>query len=214
MSVQYLVFSTVFKSSIPDFAVYLMCGGILFNAFTEAVGLGLTSIVGNASLITKVYVPKYIYPVSRVLSSAVNMIISMIPLCGMILLTGIPLSKSMLLIPLVLLYATIFNIGMSLLLSSSMVFFRDTQFLWNVLSMLWMYMTPIFYPESIIPQKFLQLYHMNPMYQFIYFLRTITINGQAPGPNTFLHCTLCSVIPLLFGLWVFRKTQDRFVFYL
>ena len=118
----------------------------------------------------------------------------------------------MLLIPLVLLFVTIFNIGMSLLLSSSMVFFRDTQFLWGILSMLWMYMTPLFYPESIIPARFLRLYHMNPLYQFIYFMRTIIIDGQAPGPYTFLYSFLCSAVPLLLGLWVFRKTQDRFVF--
>lgn len=214
MSVQYLVFASLFKSNVDNYAVYLMSGGILFNFFSEAVSMGLMSIIWNSSLITKVYVPKYIYPVSRVLSSAVNVLISMIPLCLMILFSGIPLRKSMLLIPLVLLYTTVFCIGMSLLLSSAMVFFRDTQFLWNVLSLLWMYLTPIFYPESIIPQKLLRLYHMNPMYQFIYFLRTITIDGTAPGPYTFLYCTLCAVVPLLLGLWVFRKTQDRFVFYL
>ena len=138
----------------------------------------------------------------------------MIPLCFLVLLSGIPLRKSMLLIPLVLLFATVFNIGMSLLLSSSMVFFRDTQFLWGIFSMLWMYMTPIFYPESIIPARFLQLYHINPMYQFIYFLRTIIIDGRSPGPYTYLYCLLCAVVPLLLGLWVFRRTQDRFVFYL
>ena len=214
MAVQYLVFASLFKSNIDNYAVYLMSGGILFNFFSEAVGLGLMSVIGNASLITKVYVPKYIYPVSRVLSSAINVVISMIPLCLIILFSGIPISKTMLLIPLVLLYTTIFCVGMSLLLSSSMVFFRDTQFLWNVVSLLWMYLTPIFYPEDIIPQQFMWLYHMNPMYQFIYFLRTITISGQAPGPYTFLYCTLCAAVPLLLGLWVFRKTQDRFVFYL
>ena len=214
MSVQYLIFSSLFKSSIPNFAVYLMTGVIIFNFFTESVGLGLTSIVVNAPLITKVYVPKYIYPVSRVLSSTVNVLISSVPLCLMILFSGLPLTKSMLLFPLVLLYTMVFCIGMSLLLSSSMVFFRDTQFLWGILSMLWQYLTPIFYPESIIPQQFLRLYHLNPMYQFIYFLRTITIGGTAPGPYTFLYCTLASVVPLLIGLWVFRKAQDRFVFYL
>lgn len=214
MSVQYLVFSSLFKSGIPHFAVYLMTGGILFNFFTESVGLGLTSIVGNAALITKVYLPKYIYPVSRVISSAINVLISMIPLCFLVLFSGIPLRKSMLLIPLVLLCATVFNIGMSLLLSSSMVFFRDTQFLWGIFSMLWMYMTPLFYPESIIPQRFLRLYHVNPMYQFIYFLRTIIIDGRSPGPYTYLYCFLCAVVPLLLGMWVFRKVQDRFVFYL
>ena len=214
MSVQYLIFAALFESSIENFAVYLMTGVVIFNFFSESVGLGLTSIVANAPLITKVYVPKYIYPVSRVLSSAVNVLISMIPLSIMILLSGLPLTKALLLVPLVLAFITIFCIGMSLLLSSLMVFFRDTQFLWGILSMLWMYMTPIFYPESIIPHEFLPLYHMNPLYQFIFFLREITLNGVSPGPDTFLYCALASLIPLLIGLLVFKKVQDRFVFYL
>ena len=80
--------------------------------------------------------------------------------------------------------------------------------------MLWMYITPIFYPESIIPSKFISIYHMNPLYQFIYFLREITMNGVAPSPYTFLFCTGASLLSLAIGLVVFKKTQDRFVFYL
>lgn len=214
MSVQYIIFASLFQSTIENFAVYLLTGIVIFNFFSEAVGMGLTSIVANASLITKVYVPKYIYPVSRVFSSAVNVIISMVPLCILIVFSGIPIKKSMVLIPLVLIYVTLFCIGVSLILSSAMVFFRDIQFLWGIISMLWMYITPIFYPESIIPSKFISIYHMNPLYQFIYFLREITMNGVAPSPYTFLFCTGASLISLVVGLAVFKKTQDRFVFYL
>lgn len=214
MLVQYLVFSSLFSSSIPNFIAYLMCGGVLFNFFSESVTLGLGSIVNNASLINKVYVPKSIYPISRVLSSAVNLLFAIIPLFLIVLLSGIRLHKSVLLLPLVLVYIIMFAIGISLVFASSMVFFRDTQFLWSVLSTLWMYMTPIFYPDTIIPQRFLWLYHMNPMYQFIYFLREIVINGQAPGPLTFLFCTLCALIPLTIGIAIFKKTQDKFVLYL
>ena len=120
----------------------------------------------------------------------------------------------MLLFPLVLVYTMIFCAGISLFLASAMVYFRDTQFLWGIVSMLWMYLTPIFYPESIIPQSLLPLYHLNPLYQFIFFLREITLNGVAPGPYTFLYCTLASIIPFLIGALVFKRTQDRFVFYL
>lgn len=214
MLVQYLVFAQLFKSNIENFAIYLMTGIVIYNFFAESVGIGMSAIVSNASLITKVYVPKYIYPVSRVLSSSINIAISMIPLGIMMLVSGIPFHKSMLLLPVVLLYVIVFCIGMSLLLSSSMVFFRDTQFLWGIISMLWMYLTPLFYPESIIPTQFLTLYHMNPLYQFIYFMREITMNGVTPSPYTFLYCTMASAIPLLIGIYVFRKTQDRFVFYI
>ena len=80
MLVQYVVFSTIFKSDIPNFPVYLLTGIVLFNFFSEACSMGITSILGNASLITKVYVPKYIYPVTRVLSSGINMLFSLVPL--------------------------------------------------------------------------------------------------------------------------------------
>ena len=93
MTVQYIVFSTIFRSGISNFPVYLLSGIILFNFFTDAVGQGLTSIVGNASLITKVYVPKYIYPVTRVVSSSINMLISVIPLLIVTLLTGAKLHQ-------------------------------------------------------------------------------------------------------------------------
>ena len=214
MSVQYVVFSTLFKSNIENFPVYLMTGIVLFNFFTESVGLGLGSIVGNASLITKVYMPKYIYPVTRVMSSGINLVISLIPLLGMMVIMQVPFSKALLLMPLVLVFLMVFCIGMSLLLSTSMVFFRDTQFLWGILVMLWTFLTPIFYPESIIPAALIKFYHMNPMYQFIYFMRCITLGGISPGPITYLYCTLCAFVPLLLGLWAFKKNQDKFVFYL
>ena len=86
--------------------------------------------------------------------------------------------------------------------------------LWGVVVLMWTYLTPIFYPETIIPAQLITLYHMNPMYQFIYFMRCITLGGVSPTPVTYLYCTLCSVVPLLVGLWVFKKNQDRFVFYL
>ena len=214
MGVQYIVFSTIFRSSIANFPVYLMTGIVLFNYFSEATSLGLDSIVVNASLITKVYMPKYIYPLSRTLSSLINLLISLVPLLLMMLVTGVPLTKALLLTPLVILFVFTFSLGMSMLLATMNVFFRDTRFLWSVVVLIWTYLTPIFYPESIIPAQLIGLYHMNPMYQFIYFMRCITLGGIAPNPITYLYCTLGCVIPLLIGVWVFRKNQDRFVFYL
>ena len=113
------VFSTLFRSSsIENFVVYLMSGIILFNYFSEATNLGMQSIVGNAGLITKVYMPKYILPISKVLSSAINLVISLIPLMIMMALTGVRFSKSLLLIPLVLVFLILFCVGVSLILAS------------------------------------------------------------------------------------------------
>ena len=193
MLVQYAVFSTIFKSDIPNFPVYLLTGIVLFNFFNEACSMGITSILGNASLITKVYVPKYIYPVTRVLSSGINMLFSLVPLLLVILLTRTALTPAILLLPFALACLLCFCTGMVLVLSASMVFFRDTQFLWNVLSMIWMYATPIFYPESIIPDRFLIVYKFNPLYHFIRFARTVIMDGVSPEPKAYLICLVFAV---------------------
>lgn len=214
MSVQYVVFSTLFKSDIPNYPVYLLSGIVFFNFFNEAVSMGMTSITGNASLIKKVYMPKYIYPVSRILSSMVNFALAIIPLLLVMVITGTAFTPALLLLIFDMLCLLGFVTGMSLLLTTSMTFFQDTQFLWGVISMMWMYMTPLFYPESIIPAQFLTFYHMNPMYQYITFARICIINGVSPEPMAYLWCILSSVVVLGLGILTFKRHQDKFVLYL
>lgn len=214
MLVQYVVFSTIFKSDIANFPVYLLTGIITFSYFGEVTGMCLTSITGNAGLITKVYVPKYIYPFSRAVSSTVNFLLSLIPLLIVVLLTRTPITKAILLVPFVICCAFVFSLGMGLLLSALMVFFRDMQFLWGVINMMWMYATPIFYPETIIPDRLMMIFKMNPMYHIIRAFRTILINGVSPEPKALLYCIIVSVIPLAIGVAVFKKSQDRFILYI
>lgn len=211
MLVQYMVFSTLFKSDIDNFPLYLLTGIICFNFFNEATNMALTSIVGNASLITKVYVPKYIYPISRVISSAINLLISMIPIFVVMMITKTPLRPALLLLPIGLVFLVSFSLGIGFILSSIMVFFRDTQFLWGVLSLLWMYITPIFYPETIIPQKFIFFYRLNPLYHIINFIRSILISGVSPEPKAYLICFVLALLSLSTGAYIFKRTQDKFI---
>lgn len=214
MAVQYIVFSTLFKSDIPNYPVYLLSGIVLFNYFNEAVSLGMASITGNATLIKKVYVPKYIYPISRLLSSTVSFATSLIPLFLVMLITATPLRPALLLLFFDFFCLMIFVMGMILLMATAMVFFQDTQFLWGVISMIWMYLTPIIYPESIIAKEFLPFYRLNPMYQYVTFARTCIIDGISPAPEAYLGCIVASFATLLLGIWVFRRHQDKFVLYL
>ena len=214
MSVQYVVFSTLFQSDIPNYPVYLLSGIVFFNFFSEAVSMGMTSITGNASLIKKVYMPKYIYPVSRILSSLVNFALAIIPLLLVMLITGTAFTPALLLLIFDMLCLLGFVTGMSLLLTTAMTFFQDTQFLWGVVSMMWMYLTPLFYPESIIPAQFLTVYHMNPMYQYITFARICIIDGVSPEPMAYLWCILSSLVVLGLGILTFKRHQDKFVLYL
>jgi ABC-type polysaccharide/polyol phosphate export systems, permease component len=214
MGVQYYVFSTIFKAGIPYYPVYLLTGIVMFNFFSESCGMTLTSILGNAGLITKVYVPKYIYPLTRVLSSLINLLISLVPLIAMVLISRLPITKAFLLFPFSLLCLAIFCLGLGLLLAAGMVFFRDIQFLWSVISMIWMYATPIFYPESILPDEFKFVLTINPMYYFIKFARTCLISGISPEPVFYFQSMLFSLGMLLVGAFVFRKTQDKFILYI
>lgn len=211
MTVQYVVFSTIFKSTIPNFALYLMIGIVCFNFFNECAGMCLNSITGNASLITKVYVPKYIYPVSRMLSSGVNLLLSFIPLLIVLLITQVGFSKSMILLPVPIICLAAFSLGVGMILATMMVFFRDTQFLWGVISTIWMYVTPIIYPESILPQKYLFWFKMNPLYHIVRMVRTMFMDGISPEPKAYLIALIMSFGTLVLGAVIFKKNQDKFV---
>ena len=214
MSVQYVVFSTLFKTDIPNYPVYLLSGIVFFNFFNEAVTIGMTAITGNASLIKKVYMPKYIYPVSKVISSSVNFLCALAPLFLVMLITKTPFKASLLLLVFDILCLLAFIIGLVLLLATAMTFFQDTQFLWGIACMMWQYMTPIFYPETIIPKSLLPYYRLNPMYQFVSFARTCIIDGISPAPSSYFMCLASAAVMLLLGVAVFRKQQNKFVLYL
>lgn len=214
MLVQYIVFSNLFKFDIKFFPVYLLCGGIMFNAFSESCGMTLSSITGNASLITKVYMPKYVYPLTRTLSSAINLIISLIPLFVVALISGLCPTKAWLLVIIALVLLVIFSFGFGMLLASLMVFFRDTQFLWGVISMIWMYLTPIFYPISILPEQLAWVLKANPLYYYIQIARSCIIDGISPEPTVYIWGFVYAVGMLALGSFVFKKTQDKFVLYL
>ncbi|MBR3016915.1 MAG: ABC transporter permease [Clostridia bacterium] len=214
MIVQYIVFSTLFQSDIENFPVYLLIGIVFFNYFSEAVSMGMTSITGNAALIKKVYVPKYIFPISRVISSLINFLLALIPLLLVMVVTGTVFRVFLLLLVFDILCLTGFCMGMGLILSTAMTFFQDTQFLWGVVSMIWMYFTPLFYPESIIPANIIGIYRMNPLYQFVTFARTCIIQGVSPEPMMYLHCIVSAVVVILLGAMIFKKNQDRFILYL
>lgn len=214
MLVLYLVFSTLFKSSIDNYPVYLLSGLVCWNFFSEASSMCLVSITGNAALITKVYVPKIVYPLSRAISSLINFLLALVPLFAVLIITEVNFTMEFLLLLFGIVCLFLFSLGIGLFLASAMVFFRDTQFLWGVISMLWMYLTPIFYLESIIPSQWIPLYKMNPLYHIIRIFRIILIDNISPEPKAYLLCLIASLVPLVFGIITFKKAQDKFVLYI
>ena len=213
MAVQYLIFSNLFRWDVDNYAVYLLSGTVVFNFFSEATSQALTSVTGGASLITKVYVPTYVFPLSKVISAYINLGFSTIALYVILLLQRVPLNIYHWFIPMNYLTLGMFSCGMGMILSALMVYFRDTQFIYNVVIVLWTYMTPLFYPVSIIPEKWLWLYKLNPTYQYVTFFRTILLDGRLPSAAQFLLCWGYGIGLMILGVQMFRKLKRNFVLY-
>ncbi|MBP1965204.1 ABC transporter permease [Paenibacillus aceris] len=211
MLVMTMIFSSLFKTNIPYFPVYFLTGSILFSFHSEATSQALMSIISNASLIKKVYIPKYLFPLSRVLSSMVNLVFAFVALLLVMVIEGAPFQATVLLFFIPILYLTLFTTGLSLILSAMTVFFRDISHLYGVLTLLWSYMTPIFYPVTIIPNEFKWMLDYNPMYYYISFFREIMIEGNFPGLADNLLCFTIGFIALIGGLFTFYKCQNKFI---
>ena len=215
MAVMALVFTRMFKFSTPgvNYLVYLMSGLVIFNYFSEASNLAMSSVVANFSLINKVYIPKYIFPISKCVFVGVNFLLTLIPLYAIIFITGTGINIYHLLLPYAFLCMFIFTVGFGLILSTVSVFLRDMFYIYGVVLTLWTYMTPIMYDIAIISGPLQTIFKLNPLYWFIYFARDIILYNQVPGINVWIYCGLFAVVFLVLGIIIFKKNQDKFIYY-
>ena len=214
MIVMSIVFSTIFKTDIKNFPMYLITGQVIFTFFSEATNMAMLSIIGNGGLIKKVYIPKYIFPLSKVMFSFTNMLFSLVAVVIVAIATKLPITPAILLFPLPLIYVFIFSLGVGLLLASYAVFFRDLLHLYGILLLIWTYLTPIFYPITILPENVKKVIMFNPMFVYIDNFREIILYGKVPSLSSNLLCICYSLIALLIGTLAFRKAKDKFIFYI
>lgn len=209
MGLLYAVFSFVFKSAIPNFPLYLISGIVFYQFFTETSSSAMRSIMENTALITKVKVPLWTYPVTRALSSLVNFLFALIPLVVVVVLTRVPLRPTMLLLAYSTVCMLVFALGIGLALAAFAVFFQDVAFLWNFACMLFMYATPIFYPDTILSEGHHFMLYFNPLYHVIHFSRT-ALNGGIPPASEFAACAVFAMVSITFGMLVFRSLKNKF----
>ncbi|OFO65921.1 ABC transporter permease [Haemophilus sp. HMSC068C11] len=215
MTVLVIVFSQLFRFDIPNFAVYLLSGQVLFSFLSEATTMAVSSIVENAPLLKKTYVPKYIFTISKVTSSLVNLLFSLVALVLVMIFTQVSFTWNILWFPVVLLEVYIFSLGVSLILASTAIFFRDIQYLWGVFISIWMYLTPIIYPVSIISEEYRWWYdNLNPMYGYLKQFRDIVLNGNPLPIEWLTQGFITAFIFLFIGLWVFKRKQNQFILYI
>lgn len=215
MTVMALVFTNVFKMSTKgvNYLVYLMSGLVIFNYYSEASNLSMSSIVANFSLINKVYIPKYIFPLSKCLFVGINFLLTLIPLYAIIFITGTGVNINHLFLPYAFLCLFLFTVGMGFILSTISVFLRDVFYIYGVVITLWTYLTPIMYDFAIIPEKTQFFFKFNPLYWIIKFARDIILYGAIPEACVWIYCAIFGVGTLLIGMLVFKKNQDKFIYY-
>lgn len=214
MCVMSYVFSTIFQSSVPNFPLYLICGQTLWNFFNESTNMAMYSVMQNGALIKKVYIPKFIFPLSRVLSSFVTMSFSLVAILIVMLFTRATVYWTILLFWVPLLFLFVFCCGIGLILSALATYFRDITHLYGVLTLAWMYATPIFYDPAILPEHVRLTLQWNPMYHFITFFRSLIVYGQIPAWDTWAICIGSSIAIFTVGLCSFKKLQRNFILYI
>ena len=214
MLIMHIVFSFMFRFNIENFPLYLICGQTLWNFFTESTNMSMDAVTANGQLIQKVYIPKLILPVTRVFSSMVTMLFSLSAIVLVMVFTGASFSWSMLLFWVPVLFLFIFCCGVGMALSALAVRFRDVKHLYGILTLAWMYLTPIFYTIDMVPQPVAALIRLNPLYQYINFFRQLVLFGSVPSLSTWLICMISSMVSFLVGLLIFREMEDNFILYL
>ena len=213
MTIMSIVFSYMFRFDIPNYPLYLICGQTLWSFFNESTNASMMSVIANGPLIRKVYIPKYIFPVSRVLSSFVTMGFSLVAILIVMLVTRVPFSWKLILLPVPLAFLLLFCMGIGMALSAFAVYFRDVLHLYTVVCMAWMYVTPIFYPVSALPEKVAFFFQFNPMYHYVTFFRDVVLNGAIPGATIWLGTVGFGILSFAAGMLVFRKLQRNFILY-
>lgn len=214
MSVLTIVFSTLFRRNIENFPIYLLCGQIMFSFISGAGRNGLSAITGNAGYIRIVYIPKYIFVLSRVIVAFVDLLFSLIALVIVMFFSGAPITWNLLALPVLFVLAFMFALGWAFIFATYGTFLRDLQHLYGVFSMLWMWLSAIFYPLSIVPVTYRFLFDLNPALHYITIMRAICHEGVMPDEKSLVIATCYSVLMLIMGISVFKSKENKFLLYI
>lgn len=215
MGIMVLVFSNMFRFEIENYPVYLIIGQTVYNFVSESTSQSTWAIIGNAALMKKTYVPKYIFTVSRVTSGLVNMVFAMGAMVIVFIICRVNFTLKMLFIPVILVQVYIFALGLGLLLACATAFFRDVQHIYSAFLTAWMYATPIFYPAEQLPGKIMWIIrHFNPLYSYITQFRVIVLESSFPEPSLVFLGIAMAFFMLFVGGWIFFRAQDKFILYI
>lgn len=208
-----LVFTQFFGRNMPHYTTYLFCGNLVFSYFSESTSQGMTSLMGNAGIFTKVNVPKYLFLFSKNVQTLINFGLTLCVFFVFCVIDNIEFTWKLICLLYPILCLVLFNIGVGLILSALFVFFRDIQYLWSVFTMLLMYMSAIFYTIDKYSYTVQCAFLVNPVYLFIRYFRKIVI--EATIPTIWFHLLMLADVAIVLGLgcWMYKKYNHRFLYY-
>lgn len=208
-----LVFTQFFGRNTPHYVIYIFCGNLIFSFFSDATKGGMGTIMGNARIFTKVNVPKYLFLLSRNVQALINFGLILVVFFAFVAIDGLPFTWKFICLLYPIVSLILFNIGVGMILSALFVFFRDTQYLYDVFTMLLMYMSAIFYTIDHYSATVQNLFLLNPIYLFIRYFRKIVI--EATIPSVWFHLLMLAdvVIVLGIGCWMYKKYNTKFLYY-
>ncbi|MDI2099396.1 ABC transporter permease [Ruicaihuangia caeni] len=231
MVVYTFIFAFIFRvqpdpgdpSGLNVFALWLLCGLLPWLFFAKVVSGGVDSLVSNAGLIQKVYFPRVVLPLSLVTASGYNWLFEMAVLVIALMIVGAWVLPWLPLVLLMMLLLAVFAAGVSLLVAVANVYFRDTEHLLSIVLQLWMYLTPIIYPLSLVrnlsndvggllgtPITLLDIFRLNPMERFVAVFRQLLYDNRWPDLGDLTFCIVSALLALALGFWVFARKEKGF----
>jgi ABC-type polysaccharide/polyol phosphate export permease len=213
MAVLHILFSSIFRFALTNYAVYALAGILFWNFFSQSIISSMNSLRGNAQLLKKLPVPQAVFPIATVAAGVVNLLLALIPLLALLVVTGHPLTPSLLFLPVAIAIATLFTLGAGLLLSPLAVFFYDVVEVVGVLMTLAMYLTPVFYPMSILPDRYRVVVRFNPLRSILEIFRDPIYHCKVPPLSHLTVALTVAVVAFALGYWSFRRSADRIPFY-
>lgn len=211
--IMWLVFENLLGTSIDHYLIYLFAGQLVFTFFTDSTNLGMNSLVGNASIFTKINVPKYLFIFSQNVSSLINFLITLVIFFCFVMIDGIPLTFNFIVLLFPIVCLVLFNLGVSLILSALFVFFKDVQYLWGIATQLIMWLSAIFYTTESFSFQMQTYYHLNPLYVYIAYFREVVLQGTIPSIELHVLSVLYAVGATNIGFYMYKRYNHDFLFY-
>lgn len=208
-----LVFTQFFGKNTPHYIIYLFSGNLLMGYFKESTKGGMNSLMGNAKIFTKINVPKYLFLLSKNVSSLINFLLTLVVYFLFCIFDGISFGPHMFTLLYPIFCLLMFNIGVGLILSAMFVFFRDTSYLYDVFLTLLTYLSAIFYTVDKFAPSVQRLFLLNPVYCYIKYFRLVVIDGCIPSLPFHLLCGAYALGMVVIGGYIYKKNNHKFLYY-